>query len=248
MGSKLLSVLIGFLLGTACTPQSSLTNLSKDTSLTIDSNISPDPVAVNIIAPYKIQLDREMGTIIGKATSRLEKQLKESSLGNLVADIIFGSGATYYQKPIDFSIVSLNEMNSALEKGPIRKSDIYELMPNEHKLCILELNSIQLQELLEYQVNKENLSFGNAVLVVKGKRPLKLFIGGQPFNKEQTYTLAVSDFLANGGGGMDFLKHAKSIQKLEVTIRDLIFDYMAAQQQAGESIEASIEGRIKILP
>ncbi|MGI9544777.1 MAG: 5'-nucleotidase C-terminal domain-containing protein [Cyclobacteriaceae bacterium] len=248
MALRFLFIFIGFCLGTACTPQLSLTNLSKETSLTVDSNIPPDPVAASIIAPYKTQLDQEMSTVIGQATYRMEKQSTESSLGNLVADIIFETGTYHYSKPIDLSIVSLGEINSSLAKGPILKSDIYELMPAEHKLFILELNHIQIQELVEYQVKKKDLSVGNAVLVVKDSKPLKFYIGGQPFDRQKTYTLAVSDFLAHGGGGMTFLKQAKRLQKVEITIRDLIFDYLAIQQQEGKSIEAIIEGRIKILP
>lgn len=68
-------------------------------------------------------------------------------------------------------------------------------------------------------------------------------INGQPFDPQQTYSFVLSDYLAEGGGDLTFLKDYP-YQNLGVYYRDALIEYVTLKNKNSEKIEAEIEGRV----
>lgn len=224
----------------------SAVKVREATALQVDSVIMPDPEMVEMILPYKAQLDAKMDEVIGRAAFDLEKGPVESPLGNFVADLIEEKAEEYSGIAVDMGAITIGGLRVPIGEGPIRLQEIYELMPFENVIWILELKGEQVRELFAYAAERENIAISNSKLVVAGDEVVHIEIGGQTFNPDRVYTLAISDYLANGGDDLFFLKEARVLEKLEVKQRDIIIEKIVEEEAAGRAIEAEVEGRVVI--
>ena len=233
--------------GSSCkTGDFSAAEVEEAGAMQVDSAIVPNPEMVEIILPYKAKLDEKMDEVIGRAAVELVKGPVESPLGNFVADLIEEKAEEHSGVAVDMGAITTGGLRVPVPEGPIRLQEIYELMPFENMIWILELNGEQTRELFAYAAERENLAISNSKLVVAGDEVVHIEIGGQTFNPDRTYTLAISDYLANGGDDLFFLKEARVLEKLEVKQRDAIIDKVAEEEAAGRAIEAEVEGRVVI--
>lgn len=189
-----------------------------------------------------------MEVVIGHAKKRLVKGNTESLLGNFVTDAILFQSRLNYSGKIHISVITNGGMRAPIPKGPIKVSTIYELMPFENLLYILELNAAQTRSLFNLLTSNKGVAIANSVVLVGDDKPTRIFIDGEPFNENHSYILAVSDYLAQGGGGMEFLKEATVLATVNIKIRDLIIEHVKWLEVRGSAVNAEIEGRVKYIP
>ena len=86
-----------------------------------------DSSIVNIINPYKNQLDKEMNMVICFTKSELKKGKPESKLGNFVCDLslLKADGMA------DICIFNNGGLRNIIASGDITVRDIYKVMPFE---------------------------------------------------------------------------------------------------------------------
>lgn len=212
----------------------------------VDSLIVPDAEALSLIAPYKEQLDAEVNRVVGRSRYELNKGPVESALGNFVADLTAEKASKYAGMEVDMGAITIGGIRVPLPEGTVRVSDIFELMPFENLVWILELSPAQTRQLFAYAAERKNIAISNSKLLVANDEPVHIEINGQTFDSERAYTLAVSDYLANGGDDMGFLKDARVVRKLDVKLRDMILEKIEEEEAAGRPIEARVEGRVEI--
>ena len=213
-------------------------------AVVVDSLVMPDEEIAAIIAPYRESLTHEMNEIVGYAAKELTKGEVESTLGNFVADLTEEKAEAYAGFDIDMGAVTIGGLRVPIPEGPVRLRDMYELMPFENMVWVLELNGEQALQLFRYAAGQKTLALSGSEIVVENGEPVFIEVNGQPFDPERKYTLAISDYLANGGDQMSFLKDAKRLLKLDVKYRDIIIEKVADLEAAGEKVDAEIEGRI----
>ncbi|MTI30948.1 5'-nucleotidase C-terminal domain-containing protein [Xanthovirga aplysinae] len=232
----------------SCSPKIKKTSYKSNAQgVQVNKGIEADSAISAMVKPYKKKVDAEMHQYIGKAAKTLTVQPVESTLGNFVADLTQEMGSAYLGQSVDLGAITIGGLRTPLTEGPLEVEDIFELMPFENTIYILRLNAQQLRELFDYLVKHKNLAVSNSVVVTSRKGEVKrLFIGGQPFDANRTYTLAISDYLANGGDKMRFLKDAERVKKLNVLYRDAIIEYIRKLDAEGKVADAQIEGRVKI--
>lgn len=68
-------------------------------------------------------------------------------------------------------------------------------------------------------------------------------INGKPLDLNATYTVAHSDYVANGGSDCSMLKSVPQINK-GYLMRDAILEYVSMQTAAGKTIQPIIENRV----
>ncbi len=240
--------LLGLLLLVQCTITKNQLQLSDYQLLSVDQTYYEDSTIAATIQPYRQKLQDEMDVVIGHSDKRLVEAKVESLLGNFVSDAILIQSGLHYPEKIHFSVINNGGLRAPLPKGPVNIGNVYELMPFENLLYILELNGAQTKSMFDNMASGKNVAVSNSVVIIEENRPVKIFIDGAPFDQNKHYVLAVSDYLAQGGGGMDFLKEAKLLATLDVKIRDLIIDHIKQLEANGETVNAEIEGRVKLLP
>jgi len=128
---------------------------------------------------------------------------------------------------------------------PITRHDIVTEIPFRAHVVNVSLTGAQLVLALEEGLSQyENLKggfphvSGMSYTFDAGAQPLKrvksVLVAGQPLDRQKVYTLATSDFLANGGDGFYALKdarHNKAQSTRQPQISDLVIQSITNQYE-----------------
>ncbi len=210
--------------------------------------VASDSSIIKEIDPYKTGMDHIMNEVIAVSDQSMEKGLPESNLGDFVADLSFhiiNEQLKKTGKPVaDFCVLNNGGLRSTLPQGEIKLKDVFELMPFENELVILEMKGNSVENLLQYIASKGGVPVANLRMKILGSEADNVFINGEPFDSSRVYRTITSDYLANGGDGMNMFTEAISSQSSGVKVRDAIINHMRTKTERGESIKVETDGRI----
>ena len=205
---------------------------------------------------YKDTLDKEMDEVLNHAVTNMQVGCPEGLLGNFICDLSMFMANKYYATNVtpDFGVLHTGGFRTSLNKGPITKGKIFEIMPFDNYLVVVTLNDKQLNKLLDYIKKKSQMGASRKSGVpVSGIRMRitdneidKCFIQNVKYNPNKNYHVLTTDYLANGGDDMTFFKEASNYINTEVLLRDAIIDYIREINKIGTKVEAKFDGRIEI--
>ena len=197
----------------------------------------------DIIKPYKEKLDSQMHEVLAHSPQIMEKARPSSTLGNWFSDIVLDASKEAYGSDIDFSLQNYGGLRiPSLNKGAIVVQDIYELMPFDNKIVILELNGETTKMLLDKVAEYGGWPASKGLsMKISDSKAVDILINEKPFDMDGTYKVALADYIANGGDSCDFLIDKKRTDK-EILIRDLIINYL--KENGDEAMIISDEMRI----
>jgi 2',3'-cyclic-nucleotide 2'-phosphodiesterase (5'-nucleotidase family) len=215
-------------------------HIEDSTARVVDSD------AVRLIRPYKQNLDSIVNEVLAVSDTEMTKGTPESLLGNFVADLVLKRALITYTQAIDFCLLNNGGLRSSLPAGKITVGKVYELMPFENEAVVLKLTGATVQELFDKIAKKGGEPISGARFTISNGRAEDIYINGSEFNPKRTYIMVTSDYLANGGEDLFFLKDALQNQMLGVKLRDLIISHLRAENSGGVSIKAALDERIKV--
>ncbi len=199
------------------------------------------------IAPYKSQLEAEMSTVIGICEMTLTKEQPESSLGNWCADAVLAQAQHYTGLSVDFAVLNYGGLRiPSLPKGNISKGKIFELMPFDNMIVVLEMKGSELPQLFEHLAQKGGWPVSAAIrMEIDDEFAVhNLKIEGEKIDPERIYRIATIDYLANGGDKCSFFKKLKRHETGQF-MRTAVIEYVEQLTQKGQKIKAIKEGRIR---
>ncbi len=245
-------LLAGILLLSSCRQSSFHLERVEGQLITIDSvfDQAPDQRYVNVLKPYKTTVDSVMNRVIGICEVTLKADRPESTLSNLVADVMRDAATRVQEKPADMGLVNVGGIRNILTAGEITCGNVYEVLPFENILCVVSLKGSDLKQLFEEiaKSNGEGVSGVQLQITADGKLE-SATINNRPVDDEKIYTIATIDYLADGNDNMMALQKAQERKCIENgTIRDIFMDYVEQQTKAGKKITARMEGRITVKP
>ncbi|MGV3558503.1 5'-nucleotidase C-terminal domain-containing protein [Larkinella arboricola] len=248
---KILLIPVLTLLITACQTGYHLTNQGYSRVQVDSLAASADSGMARFLQPYNQQLGQTMNEVLVESAVPLNKARPESALNNLLADAMLQYGQQKLGQPVDCSHLNYGGIRTNLPQGPIRIGNIYEVMPFDNQLTLLTLKGSMLREFFEYfignQAEENALIVGGVRVTIKNNLLTSIeFTNGKTFDPNQNYTVLVSDYIANRGGGTAFLKDAVRRQDFPVTIRDVFIDYFRQLGKSGKPINPTTDGRITI--
>ena len=230
----------------SCRPHRHVTDVvASGISIDADSLQMCDSLVSAMIAPYKKQLDSVMGKVLGFADAELVKELPDGTLGKMIADaaVWYAEG---HGKPVDFAVFNPGGIRiRALSAGPITRGMIFELMPFDNELVILEMSGEQCMQLFEAIAKQGGAPVSGLSMTRKDRQPGDVRIGGDPWEPTRTYKMITTDFLADGGDGMDFMKNALTRSALKYKFRDAIADYIEDRTRLNQHLKPIHAGRIR---
>ena len=139
---------------------------------------------------------------------------KETSLGNLLADIILEM-----RPQADVAVINSGAIRSSIASGPITYGMILDVLPYKNKVVAVKVSGKVLKEVLENSVARYE-SIPGAFLQVGGmsfqfseKQPVfsrvsNIKVQGEPLSLEKDYELLTLDYIASGGDDYIMLKEA----------------------------------------
>lgn len=210
----------------------------------ITANRQSDTALQLLMQPYRDSVTKNMNDVVGIAEATLEKKKPSGSLGNFAADAMLAMAAKKFGSKVHFAIINYDGLRSPqLVKGPVTRGKIFELMPFDNLLVLQKLNGAQVQELLHFIASLGGWHVAGISMQIKDKKAINILIDGKPLRADEVYTMANSDFVANGGDYATFLKPIPQINN-GYLMRDALFDYIAQLKKEGKSVYNNTEMRI----
>ncbi len=204
--------------------------------------------AVDFIAPYKKLIDAEMNAVLGTADIAHVKDLPESTLGNLVCDLVQEqSSIAYlakYGRKIDIVMLNNGGLRASLPKGDITRGKLFELMPFENDIAVLTLSGQKTKELFEYVARNHGMPMAGVKLGIKDTIAQTILVNKVQFDVTKTYTVATSDYLAAGGDKMKFFNSPLEYHLLGLKLRDAIIQGVEEKTKQGKTLNYPKDGRI----
>ncbi len=245
---KIGPVVLLLLLLASCTSQGEYKRSYSWAPVAVSQDIEEDQAIEAIIAPYRAELDSIMNEVIGYAAHDLTARGQyESNLGTFVTSLFLSQSISTFGKSVDVSVMNHHGgLRASLNEGPITLGEVFEVMPFENEMRLLEMTGTQLTEVIEY-IGKSGRSMIWPVGFEVTDSGLKnIVVAGKAIVPEQTYIMAISDYLANGGGGFKMLTSLKRLDIEPIKQRDMIVDEIRQRTAQGDSIETEIANLITV--
>jgi 2',3'-cyclic-nucleotide 2'-phosphodiesterase (5'-nucleotidase family) len=220
--------------------------------IVVDDSIPADPEIEKLLAPYSAKV-RALSLVIG----RLEKPLKKEtvgagSLGNFVTDGMRAYAQSKLDRPIALTIMNAGGLRkNRIAEGELRASDVFELLPFENALMVVEISGANLVKLLPALVR--DAQSGARLQYKWNDQDRPEFISGklidangheQEIDPNKLYTIVTIDYLLKvGGGAFAPLKEAKNVTPLNITLRDAMMEYVKSETAAGRVIRPHLDDR-----
>lgn len=197
-----------------------------------------------MLEPYAVDVKKKMSDTVAFAAITLEKKSPEGTLGNVLVDAMYNMAKKKYGKNIDGAFVNSGGIRlPVVAKGPITRGKIFEIAPFDNIIVLLEVDGKTLSSFLDIAASKGGWPSAGVTYQIKSGKAFNISIDGKLVEDNKMYTIAVVDYIANGGDNCDMLKPFAQ-QNKNYLFRDAIIDYFAEQQAAGKQISSTIEKRV----
>jgi 2',3'-cyclic-nucleotide 2'-phosphodiesterase (5'-nucleotidase family) len=222
----------------------------------VKEGYQPDPNVKAVMDSYNAKLGKELEVEIGTSQTEMDvlkasQRKMETAIGDLVADAMKD-----YTKS-DVAIINGGGIRAEriFPAGPLTKKDIMDAMPFANYVEKLDITGEQLFQALENGVSQIESGAGRYPQVsgitltynptiIPGARLLDVKVNNQPLDRKAHYTIAVVDFVAEGGDGYDIFKGSKVLldKNAGPLLSKVVTDYI---QQKG-TVAPKVEGRIQV--
>ncbi len=201
------------------------------------------------LKPIEASTEKYRNEVLGVAELPLEfRRDKETSFGNLVADIYREEGKT------DFAILNSGGIRTPLDAGYITYDGIYRALPFDNTLNVVKLSGKRLKLLLRIvssgahaiptisglkitivplskEVGRTDLNGDGKLEEWEANRLVKVETAdGKPIQDKKIYTVSMYDYLVNGGDDLSWFM--KAVPKKDILSshseysRDLVSQYL----------------------
>ena len=218
------------------------------TRIGVDSVTAPaDSSVARFLQPYRQGLEKTMNEVLTRSTGRIEKGQPDGPLNDLLTDALLQQSSQRYGKTIDCSHLNYGGIRNNLPEGNITTGSIFEVMPFDNQLVVLTLTGTMLQRMLDHFANGNKLVVGGLrARIHDGKVQSVTFTNGRTLQPNETYTVAMSDYVADGGDNAGFLSASVKRENINYLIRDALIDYFRQQGKTGQPINPVSDGRISL--
>lgn len=202
-----------------------------------NNQINADSTSFYFLKPYSDSLNSVLNIEIAYTDSNLisvrpnkliakSKTENMANLGRIAADYILKEGSIYTLNqmgfPCHFALINHGGIRSSIAKGPITLKSMFEIMPFENEMVIVELSGRQMDSLLNYLSSKNIAAVSGLEIHASNNTYTKATIAGLPFDSRRSYWVVVNDFIQKGGDFFTMLKYPKQVIYTGIKMRDLL--------------------------
>jgi len=225
---------------------------TKVSQTVVDSSISDNPAVRDMLAPYREKV-AVLSVVIGKLEGNLTREsIGAGPLGNFVTDAMLWEATQKSGKNVVLALSNAGGLRKAeIAAGELHVSDIFELLPFENSLLIIDLSGAQILKILQtslrdpktgariqYRWNAQNRVEVISTKLVDQQNHV------HDIDPNAIYSVVTSDYLYNlKSGTYAVLQEAKEVKPLNTTLRDAVLNYVKAETAAGRSIKPKADDR-----
>ena len=213
-----------------------------------EANTAISKTFENYISPYRTRINKDLDSVLAYCPITLDKKAKnlQSSIGNMMADVVLVYGNKVFQKrenkTISVCILNNGGIRSILPKGNVTARSAFEIMPFENSLVVIALRGVQIRELITYFIKEQQAHplAGLTFQIDKNKQATNILIQGKDLIDDTLYYVGTNDYLANGGDNMSFFSKGEHTYDLDYKLRNILIDYFTAV----DTVKATQDNRI----
>ncbi|MEM9857480.1 MAG: 5'-nucleotidase [Bacteroidota bacterium] len=237
-----------FILIISCTTPVEYNLSFSSAAVEIDSTVGSLDNIENIIIPFRERLDSTMNEVIGYAAHDLTTKGKyESSLGTFVTRLLREQSISSFETEVDVAIMNHHGgLRAAINEGPITLGEVYQVMPFENEMVLLEIPGDSLTRVIEFISQSGRSMIWPVSFNVTEAGVDNILVDNKTIDPQRNYTLSISDYLANGGSGFNMLMSLNRIDVAPVKLRDMIELEIRQRTSRGDSIKAKVLNLITV--
>ncbi|HHW13946.1 MAG TPA: bifunctional metallophosphatase/5'-nucleotidase [Firmicutes bacterium] len=247
--------------------------VEKSAELLSVNGVANDEDMVKAIKPYHDATTNYYTSPVGQITADVPGGLKARFGDTPLVALI--NRAQLWATGADISLAALFTEASQFKKGGVSIRDIYGLYIYPNTLYKIQVTGKQLREALEQDaryfktLTPEIKTFAEAVdpqvrgynwdiyMGIKytidlsrpaGQRVTELKFKGRDVQDDDTFTLAVNNYRAGGGGGFTMFKDAPVLWKSEKEVREIIVDYVKQLPNQTIDVQSLTQGDFTLAP
>ena len=225
----------------------------KNNNIPIDSNsyffLKPFSDSLHSVLNIKLAFtDSNLNSVRpGKINQRRQIE-KNANLGRILSDYLLKEGNKYTLNtmgfPCHFALINHGGIRASIPKGDVTNRSMYEIMPFENEMVILEINGQQMDSLLSFLSAKNIAAVSGLTLEVKGNNYNKATIAGLPFDSKKSYWIVANDYIQKGGDFFNMLKYPKQIIRTGLKLRNIFYDGFKSEFSETNKINPCLTPRI----
>ncbi|TSC23615.1 bifunctional UDP-sugar hydrolase/5'-nucleotidase [Corallococcus sp. Z5C101001] len=213
--------------------------------------VTPDARVEALVAPAEARVEEEQRRTVGVEVQARMPQVYEgeSALGNLIADAMRQAARS------DAAVMNAGGIRTDLPQGPLTFGKLYEVLPFDNTLAVLELSADELRRFLTLAYGGRKGVFAVSGLevtlsVCPGPERLQgvTLPGGRPLKARGTYRVAVPDFLLRGGDGVGPLTTTLPPARIHLLQGEDLREVLTAYGRAnGNALKPPALGRVHLV-
>ncbi|MEY3436018.1 MAG: hypothetical protein RL335_474 [Bacteroidota bacterium] len=209
----------------------------------ITESQAKDTPMLAYLQPFRDSLDKSMNVVLGKVGKKMDIKRPVSTLGNFMSDACLEMAREKFDAGADISLVRFGGIRRPyIDAGDITRSMIFEVMPFDNLLVLVDVNGETLKRFIE-ELGKEGAGIAGFTMTITADMKVKdIKISGKPIDPTAIYTVAYSDYNYSNS---PILKEGK-LRVTTYLIRDALEDYVQRLKSKGETIGENLENRIYV--
>ncbi|WP_116124452.1 5'-nucleotidase C-terminal domain-containing protein [Lewinella sp. IMCC34183] len=217
--------------------------ITEDTR--VDESLTANAAMEATITPYREELANLLNRVVAEVATPLTKGQPESSLGNWAADLTLAAARELFpDKHVSFAVQNYGGLRVAeIGAGDLTVSQLYELMPFDNQLVLVEVNGQELLDFVDHTLSDGGWPVSEGLTAVRHDGTVTIRVEGRPVDPTATYYIAVPDYVANGGSDASMLAGRKQYASGQL-VRDLLIEQ--AGRAPGPITVVSDGSRIKL--
>lgn len=211
------------------------------------SEETSDP-GMELLLEYATAGIRELMDVeIGRAAHGLSRDrgLPSSPIGSFVADVIQESAGA------DFAFYNRTGIRKDLPAGPITRRDVFETIPFDNSIVVVEMDGAEVGEMLAYFFRWDNYSydFSDGVMISldlaadPDSRVTGVLVGDEPLDEVRGYRVATNSFIAGSLAGRRGEEDPLALDDTGVVVRQAVEDRIASEGKFSYSFTPRVEAK-----
>jgi 2',3'-cyclic-nucleotide 2'-phosphodiesterase (5'-nucleotidase family) len=146
--------------------------------------------------------------------------------------------------PVDAAFINYGGIRlTSVAAGNITRGKVFELTPFDNDIVLQKLSGKILQQFLNHISAKGGWPVAGITWQIKNKTAVNILINGLPIDETLIYTIAMVDYVANGGDDCAMLRPIPQVS-IGYVLRDALIAYFMELNTQGKKITATIENRV----
>ena len=221
----------------------------------ITSAIPDEPATAAVADRFEKRLGSELDAVVGTSTTPLDaseqRLVSETGLGNLIADALRDN----VNADVGLSNAGGARGSRVYPPGPLTRRTLLSIHPFGNIACKIAVNGRVLLDALNHGVSKlpdgagmfpqlSGVTMKVNVSAPADRRVSDVKVNGQPLDPAKVYTVALPDYVMNGGDGYAMFPGQKVL--VDAQAGDLVVLALEKYIAKRGTVSPAVEGRVVI--